>query len=207
MLNSLFPFKLTEDNITYVLEYMKNNIADYDMTNIRYEINANNDYVVKFDKYEMTLSKDLTVGETIYTINNSFNLNSSPSSSYNQPKSSASNQLESNISIDLEMYTKIIDELNNCKIELDSFLPNKSESSYFDGELLSYYNSNYKKTVATEWDTIKNNKFKPVAPPIKSKATALNFSISTIGMTVKIICIPIREPFQLIRMLLNSLLR
>ena len=112
MLNSLFPFKLTEDNITYVLEYMKNNIADYDMTNIRYEINANNDYVVKFDKYEMTLSKDLTVGETIYTINNSFNLNSSPSSSYNQPKSSASNQLESNISIDLEMYTKIIDELN-----------------------------------------------------------------------------------------------
>jgi hypothetical protein len=157
MLNSLFPFKLTEDNITYVLEYMKNNIADYDMTNIRYEINANNDYVVKFDKYEMTLSKDLTVGETIYTINNSFNLNSSPSSSYNQPKSSASNQLESNISIDLEMYTKIIDELNNCKIELDSFLPNKSESSYFDGELLSYYNSNYKKTVATECDTIKNN--------------------------------------------------
>jgi hypothetical protein len=163
MNEELLNSKLSDENIDVVLEYLKENVKDYDMSNIKYKKDENGDFIIMFDGKEIKLPKDYTVGESLSTINSALDIKepSIPSSllSEEEKNKKPGNQKPSlpedfNIAIDLEYYTELIGLLSNYQAASNSFINDNFEFGSLSGELLSFYNANFSDSYSSKYHSI-----------------------------------------------------
>ena len=163
MNEELLNSKLSAENIDIVLEYLKENVKGYDMSNIKYKKDDSGDFVIMFDGKEIKLPKEYTVGESLYTINSALDIKdpSIPTSLLSEkdknkkpPKPKAPSNQDFNIAIDLEYYTELIGLLSNYKVDDSNSINNNDETESLSGELLSFYNANYSSSYSSKYKNI-----------------------------------------------------
>ena len=167
-LTSELENELNDDNIQLIIEYIKKNasVDDVDVSNITYKKDEDGNYVLEFDGYEMTIPKEYTVSESVYVINNSFNIenegskiNATPSTAATSNRNSNGNNSgvynQFNIAIDLDTYVDVIDKLSECKTKLSEEISDGYEANSLEDKLLNYYNSNYGESYIKKLNNIK----------------------------------------------------
>jgi len=162
MNEELLNSKLSDENIDIVLEYLKENVKDYEMSDIKYKKDENGDFVIIFEDKEIKLPHDYTVGESLYTINSALDIKepSIPSSlsteneNNTKPKKRNPTTQDFNIAIDLDYYTELIGLLSNYQVSANSMINNSFELASLSGELLSFYNANFSESYSSKYNSL-----------------------------------------------------
>ena len=162
MNEELLNSKLSDENIDIVLEYLKENVKGYDMSDIKYKKDENGDFVIIFEDKEIKLPHDYTVGESLYTINSALDIAepSIPTSLLSdeeknrEPRRGTPSSQDFNIAIDLDYYTELIGILSNYQVNANSMINNSFELSSLSGELLSFYNANFSESYSSKYNSL-----------------------------------------------------